>query len=97
MEEGLDVESFQHVYYLTVNLGADRQAAEAEAHDFLINYYKVAHWGSSWGPWGTPGEVAQRIQEFADAGADTVIVRFASWDQAGQWERFEQDVWPAFA
>lgn len=97
VEEGLSIETFQHVYYLTVNIGADRQASEAEAHDFLINYYKVAHWGSSWGPWGTPGEVADRIQEFADAGADTVIVRFASWDQAGQWERFEQDVWPAFA
>ena len=97
LEEGREDEPFQRVYYLTVNLGADRQAAEAEAHDFLINYYKVAHWGSSWGPWGTPGEVTTRIQEFADSGADTVIVRFASWDQAGQWERFEQDVWPAFA
>jgi len=34
---------------------------------------------------------------FADAGADTVSVRFASWDQQGQWERFEQEVWPEFA
>lgn len=96
-EEGRGEQPFQRVYYLTVNLGADRQAAEAEAHDFLINYYKVAHWGSSWGPWGTPQEVVERIREFGGAGADTVIVRFASWDQAGQWERFEQDVWPAFA
>ncbi len=96
-EEGRADEPFQRAYYLTVNLGADKEASEAEAHDFLINYYNVAHWGSSWGPWGTPGEVTERIQEFADAGADTVIVRFASWDQPAQWERFEQDVWPAFA
>ena len=96
-EEGRSDAPFQRAYYLTINLGADREASEAEAHDFLINYYKVAHWGSAWGPWGTPGEVAARIREFADAGADTVIVRFASWDQPGQWERFEQDVWPAFA
>ena len=95
--EGLDVASFQHVYYLTVNLGADKEASEAEAHDFLMNYYKVAHWGSAWGPWGAPADVAARIQEFADAGADTIIVRFASWDQPSQWERFEQDVWPRFA
>ena len=96
-EEGRNADPFQRAYYLTVNLGADRQAAEAEAHDFLINYYKVAHWGSAWGPWGTPREVAERIREFSDAGADTVIVRFASWDQAGQWARFEQEVWPEFA
>ena len=95
--EGRDAADFQRVYYLTVNLGADRQAAEAEAHDFLINYYKVAHWGSSWGPWGSPADVAARIREFADAGADTIIVRFASWDQPAQWARFEQEVWPHFA
>ena len=96
-EEGRADAPFQRAYYLTVNLGEDKEASEAEAYDFLINYYKVAHWGSAWGPWGTPGEVAARIQEFGDAGADTVIVRFASWDQPSQWERFEQDVWPAFA
>ncbi len=95
--EGRDMASFQRAYYLTVNLGADRQASEAEAQDFLMSYYKVAHWGSAWGPWGAPGEVAARIREFADAGADTVIVRFASWDQPSQWERFEQEVWPQFA
>ncbi len=96
-EEGREEAPFQRAYYLTVNLGADKQASEAEAHDFLLNYYKVAHWGSSWGPWGAPGDVAARIREFADAGADTVIVRFASWDQPAQWERFEQEVWPHFA
>ncbi len=95
--EGRDMAAFQRAYYLTVNLGADRQASEAEAHDFLMSYYKVDHWGASWGPWGAPSEVAARIREFADAGADTVIVRFASWDQPAQWERFEQEVWPDFA
>ena len=92
-----DASAFHRVYYLTVNIGPDRQAAEAEAHDFLMSYYKVPHWGSSWGPWGPPQEATARIAEFGDAGADTVIVRFASWDQLRQWERFEQDVWPAFA
>ncbi len=96
VSEGRDMSSFERAYYLTVNLGSDRGASEAEARDFLMSYYKVAHWGSSWGPWGTSGEVAARIREFADAGADTVIVRFASWDQQGQWERFEQEVWPEF-
>ena len=95
-EEGRDAGAFRRVYYLTVNIGADKRAAEAEAHDFLMRYYNVAHWGSAWGPWGAPGEVAARIREFASAGADTVIVRFASWDQPAQWERFEQEVWPDF-
>ena len=96
-DEGRDAAAFQRVYYLTVNVGADRRAAEAEAHDFLMRYYNVAHWGSAWGPWGAPGEIAARIREFAAAGADTVIVRFAAWDQAAQWERFEQEIWPEFA
>lgn len=95
--EGRDASAFHRVYYLTVNIGPDRRAAEAEAHDFLMSYYKVPHWGGSWGPWGPPQEAAARIAEFGGAGADTVIVRFASWDQPAQWERFEQDVWPAFA
>lgn len=95
-QAGTGINAFQRIYYLTVNIGADRYAAEAEATDFLMNYYKVPHWGSAWGPWGTPGEVADRIKEFGDAGADTVIVRFASWDQIGQWERFEQEVCPEF-
>ena len=84
------------MYYLTVNIGTDQGLAQSEARDFLMAYYKVEHWGSAWGPWGTANEVYARINEFADAGADTVIVRFASWDQLGQWERFEQDVWPMF-
>ena len=95
-EYNRDSSSFQYVYYLTVNIGTDQGLAQSEARDFLMAYYKVEHWGSAWGPWGTANEVYARINEFADAGADTVIVRFASWDQLGQWERFEQDVWPMF-
>ena len=78
------------------HIGDDHAKAKEEAEDFLVSYYGVNHWGDRWGPWGTPDEIAARMREFADAGADHLIVRFAGWDQRAQWERFEAEVLPAF-
>ena len=94
--EGRDLSSFEHVYYMTVHVGDDRAKAKEEAEDFLVSYYGVNHWGDRWGPWGPPAEIAAKMREFADAGADHLVVRFAGWDQRAQWERFEAEVLPAF-
>ncbi len=94
--EGRDLSAFEHVYYMTVNIGDDPAKAKEEAEDFLVSYYGVNHWGDRWGPWGTPVEIAARMREFADAGADHLVVRFAGWNQLSQWERFENEVLPAF-
>lgn len=94
--EGRDPSSFEHVYYMTVHIGDDRDAAKREAEDFLVSYYGVNHWGDRWGPWGTASEVISRMRAFAAAGADHLVVRFAAWDQRSQWERFEAEVLPAF-
>ena len=44
----------------------------------------------------TPDEIVAKMQAFAAAGADHLVVRFAAWDQLAQWERFRADVLPAF-
>ena len=96
VEEGRDPGDLQRLFYMTVNINVDPVAAEAEADDFLLAYYGVRHWGRRWGPWGPATVVAERMVEYAHLGANHLVVRFASWDQWGQWERFREEVLPAF-
>ena len=95
-EEGRDASTMERVFYMTVHIDDDTNAALAQADDFLIAYYGVRHWGDRWGPWGSATEVAARMRAYADAGAQHLIVRFASWDQRTQFERFVRQVLPAF-
>ncbi len=95
-EAGRDPSGLEHAFYMTVNVGHDDKRAAAEADDFLMAYYGVRHWEGRWGPWGTPGAVAARMAEYAEAGAGHLVVRFASWDQAAQLQRFIRDVVPVF-
>ncbi len=93
-EYGRETANMEAVYYMTVNLNQDEAAAAKEADAYLMAYYGANIWGHAWGPWGAPERVAERIQQFAEAGADTVIVRFASPDQRGQFDTFVNQVLP---
>jgi len=93
-EEGRDPSGFQSVFYMTVNIAADPAKASEEANGFLLRYYGVNHWGDKWGPFGRPEAVARRMQEYAAAGADTVVVRFASFRFLDQLETFVREVVP---
>ena len=95
LEAGREPSLLERAFYMTVNVGTDAEAA-AEADDVLMAYYGVRHWGDRWGPWGAPEAVASRMVEYAGAGADHLIVRFAAWDQALQLQRFVEEVVPAF-
>jgi alkanesulfonate monooxygenase SsuD/methylene tetrahydromethanopterin reductase-like flavin-dependent oxidoreductase (luciferase family) len=95
-EEGRDTTSLERVFYMTVHIDDDEAVALSEADDFLMAYYGVRHWAERWGPWGPAKAVAARMRAYADAGAQHLIVRFASWDQQAQFERFEREVLPAF-
>ena len=46
------------------------------------------------GPWGSPEEVIARIKTYENVGAETIIVRFASYDQAKQLDLFLNKVVP---
>jgi alkanesulfonate monooxygenase SsuD/methylene tetrahydromethanopterin reductase-like flavin-dependent oxidoreductase (luciferase family) len=92
---GRDPQRFRAVYYMTVNLNRSGEAARGEATAWIRRYYGEDHWGERWGPYGMPAAAAVRIREYAEAGADEVIVRFASDDQLGQMELLAGEVLPA--
>ncbi len=90
---GADLEK---TFYLTVNMDGDVSAATAEAEDFLTRYYGAEIWGNRWGPFGGPERVAQRMAEYAEAGAETLVVRFASFEPEKQLDIFLDRVAPNF-
>lgn len=95
-EYGRRPDDLAAVMYLTVNLDEDIARAEAEAEDWLLGYYGANIWGDRWGPFGSAERVRERIQAYAAAGADQVIVRFASYRQEEQMQTFLEQVAPDF-
>ncbi len=93
-ELGRDPAGMEAAFYVTVNLNDDEAVAAEEADRFLHGYYGINIWDERWGPYGPPELAADRIRAYADAGADTVIVRFASFDQPGQMRVFIERVVP---
>ena len=96
-EYGGDPESPEATYYMTVNLREDEAAAAEEADTFLHQYYGSNIWGDRWGPFGNPQRVAERISQYHEAGAQTIIVRFASFDQERQLDTFLTEIAPSLA
>ena len=96
VEYGRNPESMSSVMYLTVNLDEDVARAEAEAEDWLLGYYGANIWGDRWGPFGDAERVRERIHAYAEAGADQIVVRFASYRQEEQMETFLEQVAPDF-
>lgn len=84
------------VYYMTVNLDPDPEKGREEGVRWVTDYYGLNFWGDRWGPYGDTEGVIDRIRRFSSAGADEVIVRFASYDQPRQMELFERNVLSAF-
>lgn len=86
-------------YQVTMNIADSRDAAQKGIDEYISQYYpelsKAMDIGE-WGPVGTPDDIIEWIETFADAGVDHFICRFGSLDQFGQVERFAKDVLPAF-
>ena len=95
-EAGRDPDALETVMYLTVNMDTDLARAEAESERYLLGYYGAEIWGDRWGPFGGPERVKERISEYLEAGADTVIVRFASFEPEQQLSTFLEQVAPEF-
>ncbi len=95
--EGRGPSRLEPAFYMTVNVNSDSAQAELEANDYLTRYYGANIWGSRWGPFGPPELVAERIAEYTEAGAETVVVRFASFQPEQQLAIFLERVAPAFS
>ena len=93
---GRSADELRAVYYMTVNLDPDAARGKEEGVRGVTDYYGLNFWGDRWGPYGDTEGGIERIQKFTAAGADEVIVRFASYDQPRQMELFAKRVLPAF-
>ena len=95
-EYGRDPDKLSLVMYMTVNLDEDIRRAEAEAEDWLMGYYGANIWGDRWGPFGGADRVRENIHAYAEAGADQIVVRFATYRQEEQMQTFLEQVAPEF-
>ena len=96
-EYGRNTTNRENVFYLTVNLNEDEGAAKADAEDWLMRYYGANIWGTRWGPFGGVQSVVDRMAAYVEAGADTVIVRLATFDSERQLDVFLEQIAPQFA
>jgi alkanesulfonate monooxygenase SsuD/methylene tetrahydromethanopterin reductase-like flavin-dependent oxidoreductase (luciferase family) len=92
---GRNPRRFPAIYYMTVNLNWNPETALQEATAWVTRYYGADYWGNRWGPYGTPEAVVERIRQYANAGAEELILRFASDDQLGQMDLMAREVLPA--
>lgn len=83
-----DFDAMNSAFYMTVNLNDNEVEAEREADEFIRRYYGVNFWKDKWGPFGAPERVAERMTQYARAGTRHLILRFASFDQEQQLEKF---------
>lgn len=93
---GRDIGQMEHAFYMTVNINDDEAEAERESDRFIRRYYGINIWTDSWGPFGHPDRVIDRIDEYVAAGAQTIILRFAAFDQDMQLERLINTILPSF-
>ena len=95
-ELGRDPAHFDQTFYLTVNVDSDLDRGRRDAEDFLTAYYGAEIWGTRWGPFGGTDRVAERMAEYAAAGARTLVVRLATYDPERQLDVFLEKVAPHF-
>ena len=96
-ELGRDSSRLEKSFYMTVNLDPDLSKGQAEAEDWLTRYYGAEIWGTRWGPFGGPDRVAERMAEYVKAGAQTLVVRLATFDPERQLDDFLDNIAPQFA
>jgi alkanesulfonate monooxygenase SsuD/methylene tetrahydromethanopterin reductase-like flavin-dependent oxidoreductase (luciferase family) len=98
-EIGKDVSTMPRCLYYNCHINEDREAALRESKEFLDAYY-TADWTPQqlnlWVAMGSPQECIKTIQGFVEAGADIITIRFPARNQTRQFNRFVNEVAPAF-
>lgn len=100
-EEGRDLgHGFEACLYYNINVNEDADAAFDEAKRFLDSYYGVDYdraYLERWVAFGSPRQCIDHLRAFVDAGATTITLRLAGYDQAHQFARVTDEVLTAFA
>ncbi|HZQ64132.1 MAG TPA: LLM class flavin-dependent oxidoreductase [Gaiellaceae bacterium] len=96
---GADFDRLVISYQVTMNIADSEEEARRAFGDYISKYYPELSQAmdlSNWGPVGTPDQIAEWIDAFAEAGVDHFICRFGAIDQFDQVERFAGEVLPRF-
>lgn len=96
--EGRDTASMRSAVHLMVNIQDDEDTARVEAKRFLKEYYSIdvaPDVMTAWGAYGTPEQIAARIDLYREGGLDLPIIRFASFDQKKQMSRALEELVPS--
>ena len=96
-EMGRDAQDLHRCLYTTLNVNADVVQAERELRTFIESYYGISYEEQARRNGLCAGSAEHCIawlEAFIAAGAQSIMVRFGSPDQAGQLVRFARDVLP---
>ena len=96
-EMGRDAQDLHRCVYTTLNVNADVVQAERELRTFIESYYGISYEEQARRNGLCAGSAEHCIawlEAFIAAGAQSIVVRFGSPDQAGQLVRFARDVLP---
>lgn len=99
-EIGGNPDDYVMSYQVTMNIADTRETAQKGIEAYIGEYYPELSQKmdiSQWGPVGTPDDIMEWLETFAEAGIDYFICRFGSLDQFGQVERFAEEIFPEFA
>ncbi|MCY4565513.1 MAG: LLM class flavin-dependent oxidoreductase [Gammaproteobacteria bacterium] len=99
-DAGRGPQELHRCVYTTLNINDDAAQAERETRAFAEGYYNVPY--EAIAPlqsfcFGTPDTCIAWLRDLAAAGAQTIVIRFACPDQAGQLERCAADILPHVA
>jgi len=89
---------FEVAVYHNINVNDDPEAAFAESKRFLDAYYEVDFARpviENWVALGPPGACVDHLRRLVAAGATTITLRLAGYDQARQFRRVTDEVLPA--
>jgi probable F420-dependent oxidoreductase len=96
-ETGRNAHDLHRCLYTTLNVNVDVVQAERELRAFIESYYGIPYEVQATRNGLCAGSAEHCIawlKAFVGAGAQTIVVRFGSPDQAGQLERFAREVMP---
>jgi alkanesulfonate monooxygenase SsuD/methylene tetrahydromethanopterin reductase-like flavin-dependent oxidoreductase (luciferase family) len=94
---GRDAHDLHRCLYTTLNVNVDVSRAERELRTFIESYYRIPYEEQARRNGlcaGSAEDCTAWLKAFISAGAQTIVVRFGSPDQAGQLARFARDVLP---
>ncbi|MYH05988.1 MAG: LLM class flavin-dependent oxidoreductase [Acidimicrobiia bacterium] len=91
-------DDFEACLYYNIHVTEDPDRGMEEVESYMRDYYFTDYdrgFLERWVAIGDPSECIRRIKEFADAGATTITLRIAAYDEAGQFRRVTEEILPA--